>query len=110
MLLAAQGAGFPQPRPSQPAQQDLEDRHSSGILCCGLHIQMSLEMDSVNRPLQSRACNSHFCLSAGLGTHLMSACCEQSAVVGVHRGTGCSGSGLSQRFWRERRERRVPGR
>lgn len=34
----------------------------------------------------------------------MNACSEQYTAHSVHRGTGCSGSGQFQRFWRERRE------
>lgn len=77
-----------------------------------LHTLMSLEIHSFNRSLQCTACNSHLFRIAGLGTHFMSFCCEESTVVGVHRGTGCSGSGQTQKFWRESREGRgrVPGR
>ena len=69
-----------------------------------LHILMSLEIHSFHRSLKGRACISHLFPSPDLGTHIMSSCCEQSTVVGLHSGTGCSGSaGL-------RGSSRIPGR
>ena len=109
MLLTGWGAGFPSPVPPSLPSKDVEGRALSAVFV--LHTLTSLKILSSNRSLQGRACNAlGSLLWPGHPSHECLLCAVHSGCL--RRGTGCSGSGLSQRFWRERREGRgrVPGR
>lgn len=67
------------------------------------HSLQALEIHSLHRSVPGRACKSHLVPSPGCA-HRPSSCGEQSPVVGIDSGTGCSGSGGTQKFWLERRE------